>query len=440
MTTAAARAAAAARVLDRLARDDRGRLVAALAVRLGDLGQAEDALHEAMAAAVTAWARDGLPRVPPAWLMATALRRGIDARRRTAAQRHRAAALAPLVDPEPPPPGPIPDHRLRLIFACCHPALDERSRLALTLRTVCGLDTRQIAAAFLEPDATTGQRLTRAKAKIAAARIPFAEPGPEDWADRLGTVLGVVRVIFTTGYAAGPVEGADLAAEALFLARLIDALKPGQAEVEGCLALILLTQARAAARVRDGATVPPAQQDRSLWDGAMLAEGRAVLARAMARRAPGPFQIRAAMADCQMAPGGPDWPQIAALAARLVGFEDTPVTRLNAAVALAEAGALAQGLAAIRALGPALSDYQPWHAALAEYLARTGDPGAPAAYDRALALARNPADAALLAARRAGLDRLTNRPESPGTAPDAPAAARPDAAPRCRDTAGPGGR
>jgi RNA polymerase sigma-70 factor (ECF subfamily) len=201
--TAAARAEAAARALDRLARDDRGRLVAALAVRLGNLAPAEDALQAAMAAAVTAWARDGLPRVPPAWLMAAALRRGIDAQRRAAAQRRRADARAPLVDPEPPPPDLIPDQRLRLIFACCHPVLDEKSRLALTLRTVCGLDTRQIAAAFLEPEPTTGQRLTRAKARIAAARIPFAEPGPEDWGPRLGTVLDAVRVIFTTGYAAG---------------------------------------------------------------------------------------------------------------------------------------------------------------------------------------------------------------------------------------------
>jgi RNA polymerase sigma-70 factor (ECF subfamily) len=243
------------------------------------------------------------------------------------------------------------------------------------------------------------------------------------------------------------VQGADLAAEALFLARLIDTLKPGEPEVEGCLALILLTRARAVARVRDGVTVPPAQQDRRLWDEAMIAEGRAVLARAVARRVPDPFRIRAAMADCQMAPGGLDWPQIAGLAARLVDYEETPVTRLSAAVARAEAGDPAQGLAMIRALGPALAGYQPWHAALAEYLARAGDPEAPAAYDRALALTRNPADAALPAARRAALTSRASGSRVPAGSSESAGssaahtdrdAAAPDGA--SQDTAAPDGR
>jgi len=216
-------------------------------------------------------------------------------------------------DAAAPEPDTIPDERLRLIFACCHPALEPKSRVALTLRTVCGLTTPEIARAFLDAEPTMGQRISRAKAKIAAAGIPFAVPAVELWPVRLEAVLTTVYLIFTTGYVAGPEEPRDLCREAEYLMRLIDRLRPGDAEIEGALAMMLLTAARRAARIGpDGASLPPAEQDRRLWDVARLAEGRTILARAVARRQPGPFQIKAAIADCQMADPAPDWPQIAA--------------------------------------------------------------------------------------------------------------------------------
>jgi predicted RNA polymerase sigma factor len=297
----------------------------------------------------------------------------------------------------------IPDDRLRLIFACCHPALEQKSRVALTLRTLCGLPTPKVAAVFLDAESTMGQRLSRAKAKILAARIPFAVPGPEDWPERLNSVLTVVYLIFTAGYAQGPET--ELSNEAIFLARLLDTLAPDDPEVEGCLALLLLTHARAAARIgADGQTRPPAQQDRSRWNAPMLAEGLAVLDRAVARRSPGPFQLKAAIAALHAAPGGPDWPQIAALYAGLHRYEPTPVIRLNHAVAVAEAGDLAAALASLSALAEPLADYQPFHAAHADLLARNGQSTAAVeAYGRAIALAASPSDGAFLASRRARL-------------------------------------
>lgn len=385
-------------------RRDRGRIVAALASRLFDVQRAEDALHEAAASALTHWGRAGLPARPEAWLLRAAYRKAIDGfRRDRTAQRH-AQAMAVLakdeadLDDHPD----IPDDRLRLIFACCHPALDPKSRVALTLRTVCGLTTSEIARAFLDAEPTMGQRLSRAKAKIAAARIPFAIPGPEDWPSRLDTVLATLYLIFTTGYVAGPKEPRDLCAEAVFLARLLVQLRPDEAEIEGCLALLLLTQSRAKARIGpDGATVPLTEQDRGNWDRAAMREGLALIDTAMARRNPGPYQIKAAIAACHLADPAPDWPQIVALYTRLLDFEPTPVIRLNRAVAVAEAGDLAQALADLAPLAEALSDYQPLHAAKAELLARAGQGAAArSAYDRAIALATSPADAAFLTNRR----------------------------------------
>jgi RNA polymerase sigma-70 factor (ECF subfamily) len=271
----------------------------------------------------------------------------------------------------------------------------------LTLRTIGGLSTAEIARAFLDAEPTMGQRLSRAKAKIAAAGIPFRIPDPEDWPDRLNSVLTVIYLIYNTGYTSGPATGHDLSQEAIFLARLLTGLAPDDAEVEGFLALLLLTHARAPARVSgDGMTLPPAQQDRSLWDRTMLAEGRATLDRAIARGAPGPFQIKAAIAALHTVPGPPDWPQIAALYARLLGFEPTPVIALNHAVALAESGHLAQALQQVRALASQLDGYQPFHAARADFLARAGDRlAARSEYLRAIALAGSEADRAFLQAR-----------------------------------------
>ena len=348
------------------------------------------------------WARSGVPDNPSGWLLRAALRKAIDAYRRdSAASRNRDAlevlAVAEASDPDPES---IPDERLRLIFTCCHPALEEKTRVALTLRSLCGLTTPQVAAVFLDNEPTMGQRLSRAKAKIAAAGISYAVPGPEDWPVRLNSVLTVIYLIFTAGYATGP--GSDLCLEAIFLARLLVALAPEDAEIEGCLALLLLTQSRAAARISsEGETLPPAQQDRALWNQPMLDEGLFTLDTAIARRQPGPFQIKAAIAALHTA-ATPDWPQIAALYAGLLVHEPTPVVRLNHAVALAEAGQPEQALTLIEALN--LSDYQPYHAARANLLARMGrTEAARAAYDNAITLATSEADRAFLRVRREAL-------------------------------------
>ena len=294
----------------------------------------------------------------------------------------------------------IPDHRLRLIFTCCHPALEPKTRVALTLRTLGGLTTVQIARAFLDTEPAMGQRLSRAKAKIAAAGIPFKLPEPEDLPERLYSVLTVVYLIFNAGYTAGPGLDRDLCDEAIFLARLLNQLQPATAEVEGALALLLVTHARRAARVVDGVSVTLADQDRGLWNRSLLDEGQELLDQAVGRRSPGPFQIKAAIAVLHSR-DAPDWSQIAALYAGLLCHEPTPVVRLNHAVALAETGALSEALERLGALSDALADYQPFHAARAELLVRDGQIiDALAAYRRAIALAPSPADAAFLTRRR----------------------------------------
>ena len=406
MPAAAPGAIAATRAVEDVMRDHRGRLLAALIARLRDFQLAEDALQDAALSAITHWGRAGLPNAPQGWLLRVALRKAIDRLRRASRDSRNALDQAVLADDEAfeNDAEPIPDDRLRLIFTCCHPALEEKTRIALTLRSLCGLTTPQVAAVFLDGDTTMGQRLSRAKAKIAAAHIPFVVPGPEDWADRLNSVLTVIYLIFTAGYAQGPATGTDLCHEAIFLARLLTRLAPDQPEIEGCLALLLLTQCRARARTSpDGETLPPADQDRGLWDATMLAEGIDILDTAVARRKPGPFLLKAAIAALHTAQT-PDWPQIAALYARLLAHEPTPVIRLNHAVALAESGGLSVALDVLGDLAAALSDYPPFHAAQAEYLARDVQTApALAAYARAIALARSPADAAFLARRR---DRL----------------------------------
>ena len=398
-------------IQDRLAQvmqADRGRCLAALVARTGDFQRAEDALQEAAASALVHWSRAGLPTSPTGWLLRAALRKAIDGYRRDAsAQRHRAAMEALAVEEAAAPdPEAIPDDRLRLIFTCCHPALEEKTRIALTLRSLCGLTTAQVAAVFLDAEPTMGQRLSRAKAKIAAARIPFVLPGPEDLPDRLNSVLTTVYLIFTAGYAQGPQTGSDLCAEAIFLARLLAQLAPDEPEVEAALALLLLTHARAQARTgADGRTLPPARQDRKLWDPVLLGEGEALLDQAVARRKPGPFQLKAAIAALHSAEDGPDWPQIAALYARLQYFEPTPVVALNHAVALAEAGHPAMALSLVQRLSTELADYQPFHAVQADLLVRTGQlPDARRAYATAIRLAASGADRAFLQTRLAALE------------------------------------
>ncbi len=384
-------------------RNDRGRLLAALIARLRDFQLAEEALQEAAISALSHWERAGLPTSPQGWLLKVALRKAIDRLRGGTREGRKAAELALLSrdEAEDTEPEMIADDRLRLIFTCCHPALDAKSRVALTLRTLGGLTTPEIARAFLDAEPTMGQRLSRAKAKIAAAGIPFRVPGPEDWAGRLNSVLTVVYLIFNAGYSNGPSPGRDLCDEAIYLARMLADLRPAEPEVEGALALLLLTHARRAARIgADGVSVALADQDRALWDAPMRAEGLALLDLALGRSAPGPFQIKAAIAACQ-SQSPPDWPQIAALYAGLHAHEPTPVIRLNHAVAIAEAGDMAAALALLALLAEPLADYQPYHAACAELLSRDHRTiEALQAYTHAIDLAPSPADAAFLSLRR----------------------------------------
>ncbi len=387
-------------------RHDRGRLLSALIARLRDFQLAEDALQEAAIAAITHWGRAGVPASPQGWLLRVALRKAIDRLRGGARAGKMADALAKLAvdEADETEPDMIPDERLRLIFTCCHPALEPKSRVALTLRTLGGLTTPQIAAAFLDAETTMGQRLSRAKAKIAAAGIPFAVPAPEDWPDRLSSVLTVIYLIFNAGYTAGPRVGHDLAAEAIYLVGLVNDLHPGDPETEGALALLGLTHARRAARIgADGATVPPQAQDRALWDQTAIDAALPLIEVALRRGKVGPFQVQAAIAACQMQVPC-DWPQIVALYDVLARLEPTPVVALNRAVALAEAGDPNAAWDQISGLGAALADYQPFHAAMADVLAKLGRAAdSQAAYGRAIATASSPADAAYLGAQCARL-------------------------------------
>ncbi len=389
-------------VLSQALRADRGRILAALISRVRDFQLAEDALQDAAASALVHWGKTGTPLRPEAWLIRVAFRKAIDRLRRAARDAAQAQAFAVLAQDEAEEdPEMIADERLRLIFTCCHPALEPKSRVALTLRTIAGLTTAEIARAFLDAESTMAQRLTRAKGRIAEAGIPFVVPGPEDWPDRLQSVLAVIYLIFNAGYTAGPSEPRDLCGEAVFLARLINQLRPGEPEVEGCLALLLIIHARRAARVDgSGATVALTEQDRRLWDGTAIAEGLVLIDAALMRQTPGPYQIKAAIAACQVSDDAPDWPQIALLYASLYRIEATPIVRLNRAVALAESGDLPEALEILSHLAPVLDTYQPFHAALAEFLSRAGRwAESRCAYDRAIAMTNNSADAAFLIKR-----------------------------------------
>jgi RNA polymerase sigma-70 factor (ECF subfamily) len=398
-----------AQLVAQVIRSVRGRLIAALNARLRDFQLAEDALQDALESALVHWGRAGPPASPQGWLLRVAQRKAIDRLRSAARDGRRVADLILLAGEEAAEVAPedIPDERLRLIFTCCHPALDPKSRVALTLRTLGGLTTAEIARAFLDTEPTMGQRLSRARAKIAAAGIPFAVPGPEAWADRLHSVLTVIYLVFNEGYSATAGDGPlrpSLCEEAIFLADLVNRLRPDEAEVEGLLALQLLTHARSRARIDPaGRVVALEVQDRMLWDKPQIDRGLALLDRAVARRLPGPFQIKAAIAALHVtaAPDATDWRQIVLLYGSLLRMEPSAVVQLNRAVALAEAGWPEAALRDLDALLPSLSAYQPLHAARADLLVRAGRfSDALDAFDRAIALAPNTADAAFLANRR----------------------------------------
>jgi RNA polymerase sigma-70 factor (ECF subfamily) len=398
--------------LDRVFRQESGRAVATMVRLLGDIDLAEEAVQEAFAVAVEKWRVDGLPPNPGGWITTTARHRAIDRLRRESTRNDRYAQAALLHAYEPPPAvGPVKDDRLRLIFTCCHPALAPTAQVALTLRLLCGLQTPDIARAFLVPEATMSQRLLRAKNKIKAAKIPYRVPEDHELPDRLPPVLAAVYLTFSEGYSATAGDDLireDLCAEAIRLARLLVELMPDEPEVVGLLALLLLTESRRPARTAaDGSPVLLADQDRSRWDRGLMDEGQALVRACLRRNNPGPYQVQAAInavhSDAARAENT-DWKQILALYDHLLAVTPTPVVELNRAVALAEVQGPAAGLAAIDDLP--LAEYQMFHATRGNFLARLGrDAEADQAHLRALELAGNEPVRRLLKDRLTRTDR-----------------------------------
>ncbi len=384
--------------LEQVFRDEWGRILASLIGFLGDFDLAEEAAQEAFAVAAERWPREGTPANPGGWLVTTARNKAIDRirRDRTLAAKTKLLEVPEAVEDEMEETT-FPDERLELVFTCCHPALALDAQVALTLRTLGGLTTEQIARAFLVAEPTMAQRLVRAKRKIKSAGIPFRVPPAHLLPDRLTAVLAVVYLIFNEGYG-GRV---DLAAEAIRLGRVLAGLMPDEPEVQGLLALMLFNDARRDARFSDGALVLLADQDRALWDTTQMAEGNAVLERALALQGRGPYVVQAAIASLHV--DEPlDWPQIAALYAELGRLTGSPVVELNRAIAVAEAEGPEAGLDLVDGL--ALEDYQYFHSTRADFLRRLDRfEEARAAYARALALAHNEPERRFLERRLAEL-------------------------------------
>ena len=395
-----------------IVRAEHGRVVATLIRRLGDIDLAEDAVADALVTALERWPADGIPPNPGAWLTTTAGNKAIDRIRREAKREAKYAEAAMLEDDTPPEPtGPVEDDRLRLIFTCCHPALALENQVALTLRLLGGLTVAEIAHAFLVPETTMAQRITRSKQKIKNANIPYRVPRAEDLPTRLGGVLAVLYLIFNEGYLASEGEGlrADLSTEAIRLTRqlesMFDAQQPGHGEVLGLLALMLLTEARRPARVADGALVTLDEQDRALWDAVLVDEGHELVRRCLAANRPGPYQIQAAInavhtdaLDASMT----DWSQVVQLYDQLLVVQPSPIVELNRAVAVAELDGPEVALSIVDRLD--LAAYHPWHVARAELLRRLKRyDESRAAYDQALELTANEAERKHLTRRRDGL-------------------------------------
>lgn len=406
-------AANARGVVDRLFRQAQGRAVATLIRVLGDFDLAEDAVQEAFARALETWPRDGIPQNPGAWITTTARNRAIDRLRRERTLREktdtltRLAALDALGGDETNMSG-IPDDRLRLIFTCCHPALPLEARVALTLRTLGGLTTPEVARAFLVAETTMAQRLVRAKRKILAAGIPYRVPPPDLLPERLPGVLAVLYLVFNEGYAAtsGALVRRDLCDEAIRLARVLASLLPDEPETTGLLALMLLQHSRRDTRTTDsGDLVLLEEQDRARWDHDMIDEGLATLDGAIEARRPGPYQLQAAIAALHARaprPEDTDWPQIAALYDRLVRMTPSAIVGLNRAVAVAMADGPTRGLPLVDELEGELAGYHLFHAARADLLRRLGRSAEAAdAYRRAIELVSNPSERDFLDGRLA---------------------------------------
>lgn len=397
--------------IERIVREEHGRLVASLARRFGDLDVAEDAVSEALITAVERWPVEGFPPNPGAWLTTTANNKAIDRIRRESRRdaKHQAALMITNDTPHEPT-GSVEDDRLRLVFTCCHPALAPEARVALTLRMLGGLTIAEIARAFLVPETTMAQRITRAKGKIKAAHIPYRVPEASDLPERLGGVLAVVYLVFNEGYLAGSGDDPiriELSDEAIRLDRVLRELLPDEGEVAGLLALMLLSDSRRAARVAGGELVTLDQQDRGSWDRALIAEGHALVRECLERVAstgdrPGQYQLMAAVNAVHTDAGDArdtDWSQVVVLYDQLMAVTPTPVVALNRAIAVAELDGPDVGLALVDAVD--LDGYHAWHAARAELLRRLGrGVDARTEYDAAINATENPAERAYLTRRR----------------------------------------